>query len=67
MNYGNTVLDKVTSPGFILVLLGAVMAYASRLLTRDLPAEKQERANIIVKIAGCVLAFAGAIMLFLQG
>lgn len=65
MNNGNSMLDNIASPGFILVLLGAVMAYASRLLARELPQEKQEKANILIKIAGCALAFLGAFMLFL--
>lgn len=64
MNNGSAMVDKIASPGFILVMLGAVVVYASRLLAREAPQEKQEKVNIILKAVGCAVAFLGAIMLF---
>ncbi len=65
MNYGEKVLEKVLDPGFLLIVVGAVLVYASSLLTRGVQDEgKRMKCSVAVKGVGCLVALAGAVLLF---
>ncbi len=65
MNYGEKVLSRVLDPGFLLILVGAVVTYTSSLLTRRVQDEdKRGRINVAIKAVGCAVALIGAILLF---
>jgi len=63
MNYGEKVLERLISPGMLLLAIGAVMAYASPIFTRRIKEERREHINLIIKAVGCVMALAGALIL----
>lgn len=63
LNYGEKLLAKLSLPGIGLMLLGAVMVYASGPISGRLFPGKAEKASLCLKGAGCVLAVAGALIL----
>ncbi len=65
MNYGAKVLSRVLDPGFLIIIVGAVVAYTSGLTTRGVTNEEtRAKVNVAVKGVGCAIAFIGAILLF---
>ena len=65
VEYSEKVLSRITDPGFVLIVAGAAVTYASGLITRGIAdAAKREKASLFVKAAGCIVAFAGAVLLF---
>lgn len=65
MNTGAKIWEKISDPGFVLLLLGALVTYASSLLVRDVKDDaKREKANLVVKAVGCAVALLGAFVLF---
>ncbi len=66
INYGQQVMSRLFTPGFMLVVLGAAIVYCSGILTCQVREEKRPLANILVKVGGCVLAIIGALLLFIQ-
>lgn len=64
MTYGEQVLSRLNIPGVLLMVLGAVLVYASAPLTRRLfDATKQEKTNLVFKGIGCVICLVGALLL----
>lgn len=65
MNYGAQVLSRILDPGFLTIIVGAVVVYTSSLTTRGVTDEEtRTKVNVAVKSVGCVIAFIGAILLF---
>ena len=65
MNYGEKVLSRALTPGFLIIIVGAVVVYTAGLTTRKVSNEEtRAKANVAVKAVGCVIAFIGAILLF---
>ncbi len=64
MDYGQMVRARLLHPGTLLLVLGAVCVYTSTLITRRFFPEN-EKANILIKLAGCVVALLGTILIFL--
>lgn len=62
MNYGQQVLTRLMNPGVLLLVMGAVVVYGSGWITRRLA--KGERANLICKGIGCVIALIGTVLIF---
>lgn len=63
MSYGEKVLSRLNVPGLALLILGAVLVYASGPISGRLFPEKGDKANIAVKAAGCAVALVGALLL----
>lgn len=64
MTYGEQVFSRLNIPGVLLMVLGAVLVYASAPLTRRLfDAAKQEKTNLVFKGIGCVICLVGALLL----
>ena len=64
MNYGQQVLSRLMNPGVLLLVIGAVVVYGSGWITRHLAPNQGEKANLICKAIGCVLALVGAVLIF---
>ena len=60
MNYGQQVLSRLMNPGVLLLVIGAVAVYGSGRITR----RKGDRANLICKAIGGVIALIGAVLIF---
>ena len=56
MNYFQQIAER-------LLVLGAILVYTSGIVARKL-FSGSEKANIITKIVGCVVALVGAILIF---
>lgn len=63
MTYGEKLLAKLSLPGLGLMLLGAVLVYASRPISGRLFPGRGEKASLAFKVVGCVLALVGALLL----
>lgn len=61
MNYGEQVLARLAHPGLLLLIAGAAVTYGSAHITRRFSSEK---ANLLCKGIGCIVAVAGAVWLF---
>ncbi|MCH5286469.1 MAG: hypothetical protein J1E43_03535 [Christensenellaceae bacterium] len=64
MNYGQQVLSRLMNPGVLLIVIGAVMVYGSRWIIRLVALSQNEKANLICKAIGCVIAVLGALLIF---
>ena len=53
----------LAQPGTFLLVLGAILVYTSGIVARKL-FSGSEKADIITKIVGCVVALVGAILIF---
>ena len=62
----NKMLARLTDPGTIVFLVGAVAVYASAFIARKVSRDeaKQNKLSIIIKAAGCLFALLGMLMLF---
>ena len=56
MNYFEQIAERLLQPGTFLLVLGAIVA--RKLFSGS------EKADIITKIVGCVIALVGAILIF---
>ena len=63
MNYFQQTSQRLLQPGTFLLVLGAILVYASGVVSRKL-FSGSEKANIITKIVGCAAALVGAILIF---
>ncbi len=61
--YLQEVLSRLSVPGLILLLLGAVLGYGAGGICRGLFGQGGERAVVPMKVAGLLLALAGALIL----
>lgn len=64
-NYMARVLEKLSNPGLLVLIVGAVMVYISTIITgwfiRDKESKSFERMNLICKGTGCVIALLGTL------
>ena len=62
----NKVLSRLTNPGTIILLVGAVAVYMSAVIARKCTQDeaKQMKVSIAIKAAGCLVALLGTLMLF---
>ena len=60
------IISRLTNPGTIILLVGAVAVYLSTVIARRFTTEeeKQLKLSIAIKAAGCLVALLGAIILF---
>lgn len=63
MNYFQQIVERLLQPGTFLLVLGAILVYTSGIVARRL-FSGSEKADIITKIVGCVVALVGAILIF---
>ncbi len=63
MDYGAKVLSRLNVPGLALLIVGAVLVYASMPIVRRLFPARVDRANVIVKGIGCAICMIGALLL----
>jgi hypothetical protein len=63
MSYGESVLSKLNWPGVALMLIGAVLVYASSPIITQLFPKAGENGKLICKGVGCVIALLGALFL----
>lgn len=63
MNYFEQIAERLLQPGTFLPVLGAILVYTSGIVARKL-FSGSEKADIITKIVGCVVALVGAILIF---
>ena len=64
MDYWQGVAQRIWQPGTALVVLGALLCYGSGWVTELFHREKGSSFQMAVKIAGAVLAAAGAVLIF---
>ena len=57
------IAERLLQPGTFLLGLGAILVYTSGIVARKL-FSGSEKADIITKIVGCVVALVGAILIF---
>lgn len=62
-NYFQQIAERLLQPGTFLLVLGAILVYTSGIVARKL-FSGSEKADIITKIVGCVVALVGAILIF---
>lgn len=63
LSYIDKVLSRLNLPGLILLIAGAVAVFISERIAEKCNAEKKENINFIIKTAGGLVAFAGALIL----
>lgn len=63
MSYGEKVLSKLNWPGVALMVVGAVLVYASSPIVTKLFPKAGEKGKLICKGVGCVIALVGALLL----
>ena len=61
--YWQEVAGRLSIPGLCLLLLGAGLGYGARWLCAKVFRQGGERAVVPVKVAGLLLALAGALLL----
>ena len=64
MDYWQGVAQRFLQPGTALIVLGALLCYGSGWVTQLLHREKGSSFQMTVKIAGAVIAAAGAVLIF---
>lgn len=63
MAYGQLVMSRLFQPGTLMLILGAVCVYSSTLISGKFFPES-EKANILIKLAGCAVALLGTMLIF---
>ena len=63
MSYGEKVLSKLNWPGAALMVVGAVLVYASSPIVTKIFPKAGENGKLICKGVGCVIALVGALLL----
>ena len=63
LSYIDKVLSRLNLPGLILLIAGTVAVFFSGRIVEKIGREKNEKINLIIKAAGCFVAFAGALIL----
>ena len=58
------VVSRLTDPGTLLFIVGAVMVYASGFLAGKLMKNNSATGSIAIKVIGCVVAILGMLILF---
>ena len=58
------VMQRLLTPGAILVIVGAAGALSSGWLSRLLNTRAPEKTDMIIKIVGCAAAVIGMILMF---
>ncbi len=64
MDYVQQVLQRLLQPGTLLLVIGMVVVYTSKFTSGKL-FSGSEKADIVIKIVGCVIALVGTLMIFL--
>ena len=64
MNYGQQVLTRLMNPGVLLLVIGAVAVYGSGRFARRIAPDHEDKASLICKAVGCVIALVGALLIF---
>ncbi len=64
MDYAQQVLKRLLQPGTLLLVIGMVAVYTSKFMSGRL-FSGSEKADIVIKIIGCVIALVGTLMIFL--
>ena len=64
MNYGQQVLSRLMNPGVLLLVIGAVAVYGSGWIARHIAPDKADKAGLVCKAVGCVIALIGAVLIF---
>ena len=64
MNYGQQVLSRLMNPGVLLLVIGAVAVYGSGWIVGRVAPDRGDRAGLICKGVGCVIALIGAVLIF---
>ena len=64
MSHMDKVVSRLTNPGTLLFIVGAVMVYASGFLAGKLMKNNPATGSIAVKVAGCIVAVLGMLILF---
>lgn len=62
-SYWTKVLSRLNVPGLILLILGAVLVYASSPIAGRIKPEKKESVSLMLKGIGCVIALIGTLIL----
>ncbi len=63
MSYGDSILSKLNWPGVLLMVVGAVLVYASSPIINSFLPKAGENGKLICKGVGCVIALLGALLL----
>lgn len=61
--YWQNVLSRLSIPGLCLMVLGAMLGYGAAWLSGKVFGQGGERAIVPMKVAGLLLALAGALIL----
>lgn len=57
------ILDRLSVPGLILLVLGAVLGYGSRFLAQKVFPKQEEKAALTIKWVGLAMALLAALIL----
>ena len=64
MSHMDKVVSRLTDPGTLLFIVGAVMVYTSGFLAGKLIKNDPAAGSIIIKVIGCIAAVLGMLILF---
>ena len=63
MSYLEKVASRLDLAGLILLIVGAVLVYASSPIAGKICTKNKDKTNLIIKAAGCVVALIGTVIL----
>ena len=64
MSQMDKVVSRLTDPGTLVFIVGAVMVYASGFLAGKVIKKDPAKGSIAIKAAGCIVAVLGMLILF---
>ena len=64
MSHMDKVVSRLTDPGTLLFIVGAVMVYTSGFLAGKVIKNDPAAGSIIIKVIGCIAAVLGMLILF---
>ena len=64
LSHMDKVVSRLTDPGTLLFIVGAVMVYTSGFLAGKLIKNDPAAGSIIIKVIGCIAAVLGMLILF---
>ncbi len=66
--YLSKVASRALTPGMLVLIVGAVAAYASGrlagLIEADRSGQRFQKINLVIKCIGCAVALVGAVLIF---
>ena len=64
MSHMDKVVSRLTDPGTLLFIVGAVLVYTSGFFAGKMIKKDPAKGSIIIKVIGCIIAVLGMLILF---